>query len=228
MEAGSPSYRQRLAQSLLGSLTIVAGLGCYLAVLKWRGAAAVLNTQTAWDRLIPFQPAWLYIYLVPYAVAPVILGVMTRGSFTWFLRRAVLILAISLLVFAIVPTQTVRPPVDELDDGLTAKLYRGMVAIDQPPANAAPSLHVSLTCLLAIALKRDFPRWRLAISGSVALVWLATLLTWQHHLVDVGTGALLGGVAASIPCQYSKKRLQADEPGIGRQESGIRRRDCDS
>jgi membrane-associated phospholipid phosphatase len=198
MEADSLSFRQRLVQALLGSLIITAGLGSYLAVLKWRGAAAVLDTQTAWDRLIPFQPGWLYVYLAPYAIAPVIFGLMRRGTFIWFLKRALLILAVSLLVFAVVPTQTVRPPVDDLDDGWTAKLYRAIVAIDQPPANAAPSLHVSLTCLLAIVLLRDFPRWRPVISGGLALVWLATLFTWQHHLIDVATGALLG-LVASLP-----------------------------
>ena len=159
----------------------------------------------------------MYVYLAPYVIAPVILGVMPRATFTWFLQRALLILAGSLVIFAIVPTRTIRPPVDELDDGLTAKLYRGIVAIDQPPANAAPSLHVSLTCLLAIALAREFPRWRPVIGGIVALVWLATLFTWQHHLIDVATGALLG-IAASIPFQHSKKRPPAEEPGIKSQE----------
>ena len=42
-----------------------------------------------------------------------------------------------------------------LDGGLTATLYQRMAAIDQPPANAAPSLHVSLTCLMAWAVVRD-------------------------------------------------------------------------
>ena len=71
-----------------------------------------------------------------------------------------------------------------------------MIAVDEPPANAAPSLHISLSTLLGLALGRDFPRWRPAIFAAVTLVWLATLLTWQHHVIDVATGALLAGLLA--------------------------------
>jgi membrane-associated phospholipid phosphatase len=204
MEADSPSTRQRLVQALLGSFIILAGLGSYLAVLKWRGPSVVTVTKTAWDEFIPFQPAWLYVYVAPYPIAPVIFALMRRQTFVWFLKRALLILAVSLLIFAVVPTQTVRPPVDALDDGWTAKFYRGLVAVDDPPGNAAPSLHVSLTCLLAIALLRDWPRrWAVTIGG-VLIVWLATLFTWQHHLIDVATGVLLG-VLISLPFRVRGK-----------------------
>jgi hypothetical protein len=198
MAADSPSNRQRVVQALLGSILIIAGLSGYMVVLKWRGPAVVTFTQTAWDRLIPFQPAWLYVYVAPYPFALVILGLMRRTTFVWYIKRALLILAVSLLIFAVVPTQTVRPSLEQLDDGFTVNFYRNLVAMDDPPANAAPSLHVSLTCLLAIALMRDWPRWWPVILGGVGLVWLATLFTWQHHLVDVATGVLLG-ILASLP-----------------------------
>ena len=74
-----------------------------------------------------------------------------------------------------------------------------MVEVDEPPANAAPSLHVSLTCLLAWALIRDYrggwPIW----FAFAAVVWAATLFTWQHHLIDVVTGALLATLMALLP-----------------------------
>ena len=61
-------------------------------------------------------------------------------------------MAVSLLIFVALPTQVAaRSPEHGLGTGLTARLYEQMVAIDEPPANAAPSLHVSLTCLLALA-----------------------------------------------------------------------------
>src|SRR5262249_26783443 len=105
-----------------------------------------------------------------------------------------------------------RPRVHtELADGLTAQLYRNMVAIDEPPANAAPSLHVSLTCLLAWAFLRDFPRWWLLIWGAVLLVWLATLFTRQHHIIDVATGALSGTVFA-LPLPGRKSRTKSNLP----------------
>jgi len=198
------SVRQRLTQALIGTFILVAGLASYLAVLKWRGPAARCDTQTSWDLLIPFQPGWLWVYVAPYPLAPVILGMMRRPTFIWFIKRALLILAVSLVIFAIVPTQTVRPSLEGLDEGWTTKYYRALVAVDEPPANAAPSLHISLTCVLAIALVRDHPRWWPIIISGVGLVWLATLFTWQHHLIDVATGALLG-VLVSLP--FPSKKL---------------------
>ena len=71
-----------------------------------------------------------------------------------------------------------------------------IIAIDGPAANAAPSLHVSLTCLLAWALVRDFRQWWPMTMLGVGVVWLSTLYTRQHHLLDVASGILLASTAA--------------------------------
>src|SRR4029077_6444000 len=97
----------------------------------------------------------------------------------------------SLAIFVVLPTRTVRPDTSYLGEGATADAYRNRIAADAPAANAAPSLHVSLTCLLAWALIRDFPHWWLVSCFGIVTVWLSTLFTYQHHLVDVFTGALL-------------------------------------
>src|SRR5262249_22146119 len=78
--------------------------------------------------------------------------------------------------------------------GVTGWMYRSMVEIDDPPANAAPSLHVSLSCLLAWALAFDRPRWWAAALLGAILVWLSTLYTAQHHLIDDGSGYLLASM----------------------------------
>jgi membrane-associated phospholipid phosphatase len=200
---GHQPEKRQSARTLMGvlrqaatlAIIMVLSLSGYLTVLKWRGPRAAIETQTGWDRQIPFSPVWVWVYLVPYLIGPPIVGLLSRDTFLWFVRRGLLLVGLSLAVFAVYPTKTVRPPLPA-GDGLTTRLYRNMVEIDEPPANAAPSLHVSLTCLLAWALIRDFPRWWAATALGVSLIWLATLLTWQHHLVDVATGALLGSVLA--------------------------------
>ena len=197
----SPSARPLTLGRFLFQAVTLAGimllsLSLYLIVLKWRGPTASVTTVTAWDERIPFLPDWVWIYLVPYLVGPVAVGVLTRDTFLWYIRRGLLLVGLTLLIFIAFPTRTVRPPQTDLGDGPTARLYRSMVAIDEPPANAAPSLHVSLTCLLAWGLVRDFPRWWWIAFTGTGLVWLATLLTWQHHLIDVATGAVLGSAVA--------------------------------
>jgi hypothetical protein len=193
------AFARRIRQAVILAAIMLTSLGLYLTVLKWRGADAALITHTAWDDALPFRPEWVWVYLVPYVVGPPLFALLTPATFRWFIRRGLVVVFLSLVIFAAVPTQTApRPPASDLGDGWTATVYRGMVAIDEPPANAAPSLHVSLTCLLAIALMRDFPRWWPVIIVGIALVWLATLLTRQHHLIDMATGVLFALLVVAV------------------------------
>ncbi len=190
--------RRKLVQAGLLAVTMLAALSLYLAVEYWRGGADPVVTQTAWDKRISFQPAWVWVYLFPYLLAPVLAMLLSWDTLLWYLRRGIVVVLISIAIFAIFPTRTVRPSTHDLGTGLTAQLYQNMARIDGPAANAAPSLHVSLTALLAWALLREFRRrWMviLIVLGTVA-VWASTLFTWQHHLIDVLTGALLGTLAA--------------------------------
>lgn len=173
--------------------------GFYLTTLKLRGPSARFVTWTEFDRAFPFAPWWTWVYLLVWGIGPLVAMVLRRAAFVWFLQRATLVGLVSVVIFAVLPTQTIRPPDKESITGLTGWLYRSMVEMDDPPANAAPSLHVSLSCLLAWALAYDRPRWWwVALSGAV-VVWLSTLYTAQHHLIDVGTGVLLATLAALKP-----------------------------
>jgi hypothetical protein len=205
--ASRPPLARGICQALALAAIMFASLGLYLVVLKWRGPAAAVVTWTPWDDLIPFQPAWVWVYLLPYVVGPVLFALLTPRTFWWFIGRGLVIVFASLAFFVLLPTQTAaRPMGPPPDTGLTAQVYNHMIAIDDPPANAAPSLHVSLTCLLALALVRDFPRYWAVVFGGVGLVWLATLLTRQHHLVDVATGVLLTLLVIAVCAAFSADR----------------------
>jgi hypothetical protein len=197
-EGEYPPRRKALRQTVLLAIIMFSSLGLYLVVLKWRGPAAAVLTKTRPDEWLPFSPAWVWVYLIPYVIGPLVAGFLRWDTFTWFVHRGLVLVFVSLAIFVVYPTKTERPPLaDETRDGLlTAAVYNNMATVDQPPANAAPSLHVSLTCLLFWALIRDFPRWWPVSLAGVIVVWLATLLTWQHHLIDVATGVLLGSVLA--------------------------------
>jgi hypothetical protein len=192
---------------------MLLSLGMYLAILKWRGPVAALTTWTSWDAGIPFRPSWVWVYLFPYALAPALGGILSADTFRWYIGRGLFVVLLSVVIFAAVPTKTVRHSASELGDGLTAELYRRMITIDEPPANAAPSLHVSLTCLMAWAVVRDYPRWWPVAFTAAMLVWLATLLTWQHHLLDVTSGIALGSAAAlSAPGMGRRRHLEESSP----------------
>jgi PAP2 superfamily len=187
-----PPLARGLIQAVVLTAIMFASLGLYLFVLKWRGPAAVVTTWLPWDELVPFDPEWVWVYLLPYVIAPPLFCLLSPRTCRWFVSRGLVILAISLGFFMVLPTRTAaRPPGPSPGAGLTALAYHNMIAVDEPPANAAPSLHVSLSCLLVLALVRDYPRWWPAALTGAVLVWLATLGTRQHHLVDVVTGILL-------------------------------------
>lgn len=199
------TWRRFGGQALGLAALMCLSLGGYLAVLKWRGPDAQLVTHSRWDDLIPYEPIWVWVYLIPYVIGPIAIGLIRPATFRWFVSRGLVVVGISLLIFIIVPTQTAKRPAERELSGLTAQLYEMMIAVDEPPANAAPSLHVSLTCLLALALLRDFPRWWPIIVGGVGLVWLATLFTRQHHVLDIVTGAALALIIAFAPLPFSRE-----------------------
>jgi membrane-associated phospholipid phosphatase len=190
-----------LRQAVVVAVIMFSSLGLYLAVLKWRGWEGKdhVTYVESLDEVFPFNPAWVWVYLIPYLLGPVTVALLSRSTFLWFVRRGLVVVAISLSVFILYPTQTKVREKHDLGEGLTAAMYNNMVAIDEPPANAAPSLHVSLSCMLALALVRDFPRWWPVSIGAALLVWLATLYTRQHHVIDVLTGALVAVGVAFVP-----------------------------
>lgn len=77
-------------------------------------------------------------------------------------------------------------------DGLPGFMFDVLVGFDKP-FNQAPSLHIALTVIIW-----DHLRHRL--SGVLALAWhvwclliaFSVLTTFQHHFIDIPTGALLG------------------------------------
>lgn len=61
------------------------------------------------------------------------------------------------------------------------------------PFNQAPSLHIALLVVLwtRYALYAS-PRWQPLLHIWFALIGLSVLTTWQHHFIDLPTGALVG------------------------------------
>jgi membrane-associated phospholipid phosphatase len=204
-----PTLARGIWQAGLLALIMFVSLGGYMLVLKWRGPAAGITTKIPLDDWLPLWPSWVWVYLIPYVIGPILVGMMSRRIFRWYVVRGLVIVGVTLVIFILVPTQTdqdSRLAVEQVATGLTKQVYHDMIEADSPPANAAPSLHVSLTCLLALALILDFPRWWLLWWALVGAVWLSTLVTRQHHLIDVATGTLLVWVVVFVLGSREHKR----------------------
>src|SRR5947209_20243838 len=92
---------QFLRQAVLLAGILLAALGLYLAVLWWRGPQAELVTWTPADEWLPFRPEWVWVYLCPYLVGPAVVGLLSRETFAWFIRRGLVVVLASLAVVVV-------------------------------------------------------------------------------------------------------------------------------
>lgn len=145
----------------------------------------------AWEMRIPFVPAMI----VPYMSSDllfVVAFVLCRDSIELrvLTRRILAALLVASAMFLAFPLTTgyPRPEVS----GWTGWLFERLWSFDKPH-NLVPSLHVALASLLWPVYARHTRgalRWIVHLWFGMLIA--STLLTWQHHVVDVATGALLG------------------------------------
>ena len=145
---------------------------------------------------LPFVSGFIWVYLSMYLLfllPPFVLGPLA-------LKRLGLELILGTVVsgaaFLIIPArlgfERVVPAAEPY-----ASLYAGLFAIDQP-FNLVPSLHIVYSAAISLAISRRAGAYsRTAIYGWFALIALSTILTHQHHLLDVATGLLLA-IAVTI------------------------------
>jgi hypothetical protein len=145
----------------------------------------------SWERHIPFI-AWT---IVPYWSINLFYGLSlllndTRRGVDRLAGRYLTAQIIAVACFIVFPlTATfVRPETT----GLPGFLFAVLGGFDKP-FNQAPSLHIALLVII-------WDHWRHRLGGLAAIVWdvwclligASVLTTWQHHFIDIPTGAFLG------------------------------------
>jgi membrane-associated phospholipid phosphatase len=145
----------------------------------------------AWERDIPFM-AWT---IVPYWSINLFYGLSlllndTKGGVDRLAGRYLTAQAVAVTCFILFPLKAtfLRPETS----GLPGFLFAVLGGFDKP-FNQAPSLHIALLVII-------WDQWRQRLPGITRIVWHAwclligasVLTTWQHHFIDIPTGALLG------------------------------------
>ena len=167
-----------------------------------RGDVASLYFE--WEHAIPFWP-WT---IVPYWSIDLLYGLSflfcrARRVVDRHALRLLTAQLIAVLCFLLFPLRFAfeRPAVE----GVFGALFDALAAFDQP-FNQAPSLHIALLVIIWVrfheglrsgggdgsAHGRAHPAWRWLVHGWALLIGVSVLTTWQHHFIDVPTGALLG------------------------------------
>lgn len=187
-----PSYSLRvkaLAASVGLSTLFLVVYGCCNWITSQRPDVGTLYFE--WERLIPFVQ-WM---IVPYfsidlffVAAPFLcrdqreLGILCL--------RILIALVIGGVCFLIFPLRFAfeRPHASGWL-GAAFDWFRGM----DLPYNLVPSLHLAFRTILAEQYAvRTRGLWRFASSFWFFLIGISTVLTYQHHVIDVITGFALG------------------------------------
>lgn len=145
-----------------------------------------------WEKHIPFIAWTIFPYWslnVFYALAP-FLG-PSRRSINRLGARLVSAQLIAVSCFILWPLRfSFEQP---QASGLAGNLFTALRSFDQP-FNQAPSLHIVLTLILWDWYRQFIrPAWaRGVLHFWAALIAISVQATYQHHFLDIPTGALLG------------------------------------
>jgi membrane-associated phospholipid phosphatase/rhodanese-related sulfurtransferase len=193
----APSLRERVI--LLALNGALFGVTYTLTNLAAQQADITRNVAMAWETGLPFVP-WM---IVPYMTSCLLfvlsfLLARDRVALTALSQRIACATVTGCAIFAAWPLRfaTSRPDVDA---ALPAWLYTQLAAMDQP-YNQLPSLHVAYCMIFWPALRAALPgaTARAALAAWLLLVAASTVFTWQHHLLDVAGGALLGAMTLRL------------------------------
>lgn len=145
---------------------------------------------------VPLLPAFAPIYLGVHVFGVIPFCVMPEVR---FLRRhllgAVLIVVLSSVLWVALPVRVDRPAIDPAAAGFGAWLLRGVYGFD-PTTNCFPSAHCAIAVYAAIGLRfssRGLFGWGIV---TAVLVCISTVLTHQHYVADVLSGAVLAMLCA--------------------------------
>ncbi len=179
-------------------MLFVLGPGFFLVYGACNGLTALRSEVGSfffeWERRIPVWP-WT---IIPYwsldlFYAFSVLLCRTRLELDRHAWRIVTAVLLSAAGFLLVPLRFAfpRPEVE----GVFGPLFQALYGFDQP-FNQAPSLHISLGMIMwYLYAKYTHGLLRGLLHCWFILIFASTLTTWQHHFIDLPTGALVGVIA---------------------------------
>ena len=167
-----------------------------------------------WERLIPFVPVMILPYMsidLFFLAAPFLCrDERERGT----LRRRITFAIIAAGAgFLLLPLRFAfeRPHVE----GWLGSLFDAFRTLDQPH-NLFPSLHITLRTILAEHYARHT---RGIVRGALgvwfSLVGFSTVLTYQHHVVDVAGGFLLAAFCFHLFPESVARLPLVSNPAVG-------------
>lgn len=180
-------------------------------------------TQQREDLLHLYLPAELSIPLVPWAIWPYLsmfllfclpLFTLPRERARSEALAAILGLLAAALIWLLLPARLGFERVEPV--GYEA--FYGLIFVLDAPHNLVPSLHVIFSTLVVLACGRDAPKTaRIGLWIWLGCIAASTLLTHQHHLLDVASGFVLALVCRNLVLRWVKRKNLFSVPLIVRE-----------
>jgi membrane-associated phospholipid phosphatase len=200
MEETSPLRRGILIErgwSLAFSLLLIpAILGTNLIYDGLNHGPNRIFLESPLDRALPVVPIFTipYVSLIPYIGVSLLAFLFLRVRvYRSAAITMIIVWFISYAFYFFLQSYIARPAITGTDpfSGLIRSIYAG----DQP-YNDFPSLHTSLSTIIAIHWWRVDRRVGIPAAIWTALIVMSTVLIKQHYLADVGGGLVLAGVTS--------------------------------
>ena len=200
-----PARAEMANLAIMGAIVALTFLLCY-------GGASALSAYVPWrvplalalDEQLPFIPGAAILYLslsVVLLLAPFVLRSLARilPLFAALMLETV----VGAVCFMLLP---VDPPViDCCEPGIAGVLFH-VADVLNLERNDLPSLHVAFAFTLAAAFSPRVGRAGVVLLYAWAVATaLSTLLTRQHHLLDVAGGLMLAAIAWPVARGWGKR-----------------------
>jgi predicted protein tyrosine phosphatase len=221
---GGPARRVLMVRALLTSVLLSLLFMVVYGGTNWltaqRPHADVGTWYGAWElTVIPYVP----LLIVPYMSIDLLFFAAAflcrdEREMRVFARRVVFSILMAAVFFLVLPLQLAWPqrPVvagwfgDFVEQSCTAPFLM------EYPHNLFPALHITLCLILADVYARHTRGILRALSYTwFALIALSTVLTWQHHLIDIAGGAVLAGFAFYLFRESHSSRVVVPNVRIG-------------
>jgi membrane-associated phospholipid phosphatase len=195
-------FRKQLSRGIFGGgwrnaaallvLTAAVAIMWLIYGLLNHGPSAVF-LKTSLDAVIPLVPAFVipYLSLQPLVFVSLVLLLLFRSKiFESAAQSMIAAWLVSFAFFILMQSWMDRPVLTGND--VCTRLLRDVYANDAP-YNCFPSLHVSLSTILAIHWLRVDKRIGVPFAAWTVLIVLSTVFVKQHYIADV-----LGGLALAF------------------------------